>query len=458
MTNLYKHQTEALALCTKGNHALFHECGTGKTLTMLEAIRAFKAQGLGPALVVCPLSIIEPAWIADCTRFTPDLSIVSLWDSKPAERVKRLGQQSDIYVCNYETLKILYPHICKKGFKILVVDESSKMKEPKSQITKCLLSFAGIRFRGSPFKAECVIPHRYCLSGTPAPNLEDEYWSQIKFITGPGGKVFNDNYYAFRSYYFHGIPLGMTGQRMWKFREYMRNEFMTAMRPVTHVVRKEDALDLPEQVHEVRKVYLGKEEQKAYDTMKKDLILYYKDEVIVASSALVEIMKLRQLTSGFAYYTEGEAHIGDSKLKELKQLLGEIGKEQVIIWVNFKSEIQTLLKELPSSRALWSGTEDRNNDIADFQSGKFQYFVIHPQSGGHGLTFAGCHYAVYYSLCYSYELLKQSQDRIHRIGQKNKCTYYYLIADKTIDEVVHKTLTSKEKLSNMVLDFLKGGE
>ena len=49
----------------------------------------------------------------------------------------------------------------------------------------------------------------------------------------------------------------------------------------------------------------------------------------------------------------------------------------------------------------------------------------------------------------------QAEDRIHRIGQNTKCTYYYLIADGTIDEVIYETLSRKKEMSAKVLEYLR---
>ncbi len=465
----FAHQQDALTRAKDGNLALFHDCGTGKTFTALQIIKHFRDQGEGPALVVCPLSIIEAAWIEDCRRFTPELSIVSLW-TKPGPKAAflrkvRLAEKHDIYVANYETFKSLYREICNKGFEVMIVDESSKMKNPKSQVTMALLSLACIRFRGAKHKTDVVIPHRYVLTGTPAPNDMSEYWAQVKFITGPGGQCFNDNFYAFRTKYFSAIDLGLTGQRMFKFRGHTQAEFIEAMQPVTDIVRKQDALDLPEQTHQIRKVRLGDKERKAYDTMKDDLVLRFADEVILSQTALTEVMKLRQLTSGFVYGEEAY-QVGKSKMTELVALLEEIGGHQVIIWANFRYEIQSLVYELnrPNGTygegmacALWSQTKDRDAVIRDFQKGNFKYLVANPASAAHGLTFVNCKYAVYFSLNYSYELQKQSEDRIHRIGQREAVTYYYLLAEDTIDPTIYRAVRKKEDLSRAVLGSLKEG-
>ncbi|MBC8377674.1 MAG: DEAD/DEAH box helicase [Planctomycetes bacterium] len=292
------------------------------------------------------------------------------------------------------------------------------------------------------------------LSGTPAPNDRSEYWAQMNFIAP--NTVFSDNFFAFRSRYFTAVPLGRTGINLWKFTKNpsLTAEFNDRMLPVCDVVRKQDAVDLPPQTHEIRKVELSKDERAAYQTFRDELVLRFASEEVLASSALVEIMKARQLTSGFCYGQNSAHQTGKSKLNELLSLLDEIGNKPVIVWCNFRQEIETLLDILPDSAALWSGTADRQEVINGFKDGTYRYLVANPQSAGHGLTFTHCSDAVYFSLAYSYELLKQSQDRIHRIGQDSKCTYYYLIAKDSIDEVVCKAVREKKKLSESVLQYL----
>ena len=455
---LYKHQRQAVKRATEGNLALFHECGTGKTLTALKIIEHHKAMGCGPALVVCPLSIIDAAWMADAAKFSPQLKVVSLWAKTRKKRLAALKSDADVYIVNFESFRGLFQEIQAKGFGVLIVDESSRMKSPASQTTRGLLSLAGVhsRGKGKKFPVKEPIPHRYILTGTPAPNDRSEYWAQITFIAP--NTVFSDNFFVFRSRYFTAKPLGRTGISLWSFtkEDWLQDEFSEKMAPVCDVVRKADAVDLPEQVHEVRKVKLSGAEQAAYDRFRRDFVLRFADEDILATTALTEVMKARQLTSGFCY-GQNETHIlGKSKQIELLGLLDEIGDEPVIIWCNFRQEIASLLKLLPDALALWGDAADSRADtIKAFQSGRCRYLIANPQSAAHGLTFVNARYAIYFSLSYSYELMKQSQDRIHRIGQNSKCTYTYLLADGTIDEVIYAAVQEKKDLSEAVLAYLK---
>ena len=46
----------------------------------------------------------------------------------------------------------------------------------------------------------------------------------------------------------------------------------------------------------------------------------------------------------------------------------------------------------------------------------------------------------------------QAQDRIHRIGTKNKITIYNLVARDTIDERVLEIVTDKKYMADYVVD------
>ena len=463
MYKLMPHQERAIEFGSDKNAGLFMDCGTGKTWTAIELI----VKHGGKALVLCPLSIIEDAWLSDVKKFRPELSAVSLWHKPGAKKrkyqTKVLEENHDIYVANYETFKTLFKELSEFGFNTLIVDESSCMKNHASQITKAILALSGLNHRtkkSKNFASERIIPHRYVLTGTPSTNSEIEYWSQIKCVTGRGNKVFSDNFYSFRGRYFvdrFASVKGLMAQK-WVIRKDQKEVLLQKMREVSLVISKEDALDLPPQTHIVRHVMLSAAEMMAYNKMKNELVLEFADSEALAATALVEIMKLRQITSGFVYDQDGAAQrLGGSKLKELKSLLDEFGDNQCIIWCNFKYEIELLLKELGNEAgAVWGGSEDRDQTIRDFKSGKIKYLIANPMSAAHGLTLTNCSYAVYYSLNYSYELMKQSRDRIHRKGQTKPTFYYYLLGAGTIDDMIYKAVSGKEAAALSGLDYIKG--
>ena len=126
----------------------------------------------------------------------------------------------------------------------------------------------------------------------------------------------------------------------------------------------------------------------------------------------------------------------------LENTFDEIGDKPIIIWCQFQHEIE-MLAEKYNGTALTSKTKNRDEIIRQFQSGKIQKLLTHPKLLGKGLTFTNCTYNIYYSLSFSYEEFRQSQDRIHRIGQNNKCTYIILQAKNTIDKKIYNCLQRK---------------
>jgi len=58
---------------------------------------------------------------------------------------------------------------------------------------------------------------------------------------------------------------------------------------------------------------------------------------------------------------------------------------------------------------------------------------------------------VYYANDFNLETRIQSEDRAHRIGQKNNVTYVDLITERTIDEQIVKALRAKIEIGAKVL-------
>mgnify|MGYP001595129440 CR=1 FL=1 len=463
--SLYKHQIEAIPFAIKNdaNCALFHDPGLGKTRTCLEVFRHYRRTepSLG-LLVVCPLSLVNSAWGEDIKRFTEFTyaPFKEMTDAVP-----------DIVVINYESLiskkylsgilKLIRQHefMC-------VLDESSRLKSNKSKTTETLLAIAD-RFK-----------YRLIASGTPMPNSELELWAQVNFVQP---STFHASFYAFRNTYFHlersGKAMHMNGQRLtsadmrrflssgWHYAITKENRrlLMEKIKPFTHWVRKEDALDLPEKVDQMREVFLNDKEQKAYDEMEEYLVTEIEGEEITAQVALTKFMKLRQATSGFFYNKEGDSvEIGNStKLKELEEILEELGTQPIIIWVQFRHEVEAIEKFIGEKygadqvATLYAGTKDKDASINRFKNNQVRYLIAHPKSAAHGLTFVNCNVMVFYSLDYSFETHTQARDRIHRIGQKNSCLYIYIMAQGTIDEALLKVLQRKQSLQEAVYALVR---
>lgn len=208
------------------------------------------------------------------------------------------------------------------------------------------------------------------------------------------------------------------------------------------------------------------------------------DTIITADMAAAMRAKLNQITSGFLMDTKAikenkiarklgeeadETEIypivvgGDfSRIKQLDKLLKELGDQKVVIWANYKEEFR-MIENLLGSRARYirggCSVGDKEQFIKEFKGGPLQYLVCHPQSVGMGINLTEAHSAIYYSLNDSWEALKQSSERIagHINVQPNKCHYYILLAQGTVNELVYNNLINKRDASFAFTEHLKAG-
>lgn len=460
------HQEKAVdfILSRGGSGGIMFDIGLGKTWTALMVYERLKEKNTHlKLLVVCPLSLLTHTWIDHIKRLYPQLTYCNLRDEKH-------WKECDVSVINFESLirnksleavDVLISH----GDWMCVIDESSKMKDHKSLTTKTLI------YLRQKFK------HRIVMSGTPAPNTELEYWSQLEFIER--GSL-HPSFFAFRNSYFYladskGKPLQAIQSREGMSQMFKRGaryvpikgkqeELMKRIGKYCIFAKKEDCLkDLPEAVEQIRDVELNQEERKAYKEMKRHLVAEIEKEKVSANNALTKLLKLREITSGFIINDQKQnipiQTTSSSKMNVLKDLINEIGSEQAIIWGHFSWEIDQIVRTLfdmgKTVATLYGKTVDRDESIKRFKECSVQFLVAHPLSGGHGLNLQHCHICIYYSINYSHEEMVQSAGRIHRNGQMEKCLFVYLLAKDTIDQDIWEILNKKKNAVQILEGYLK---
>jgi SNF2 family DNA or RNA helicase len=399
-------------------YGVFSDTGTGKTIMGIEIATHFKK-----SLILCPLSVIETAWIDDCHNFYPNKTIVNCWSDSKQKRIELLNSKADIYIMNYESFKILKEEIKGLHFNCMIVDESSVMKNMTSQITNEILEMID------------VIPHRYVLSGCPTPNSNSEIFPQMKFVDST---VFGNNYYGFLAKHF---TQDMANPHRWFQTAENKQTYFNRLNEKSVFLSKDDCVDLPEKTFEIKRISMNKEQNKYYS----DMVQNINDNINSWSKFefTAKLMKLREILSGFVINKDNTiTDFETEKDKVLQQSIEEIGDKPIIIWCQFVHEIDRLAEKF-NGVALTSKTKNRNDIIRKFKNGEIKLLFTHPQLLGKGLTFTNCNYNIYYSLSFSYEDFKQSQDRIHRIGQTNKCTYIILQMKNTIDEKIYSCLKRK---------------
>jgi SNF2 family DNA or RNA helicase len=445
---LMSHQQAFVELArSEPRYGVFYEPGLGKTLAVLAVVNEQR----GKTVVVAPKSVLWAAWAKDAEHF-PNLKTVVCWAGTAAKRRKLIATPgADVLVMNFEAFKAHLPELVAAGVTRLVVDEASKLRNEKSQISRAAFHFSQ------------AMQSVYLLSGTPAPNGAHEYFGLMRCIDP---NLFGTNFWRFINTYFMPIKRTFGGKERvigFKFLRGAEERFLDRLRTKSKSLRAVDCLDLPEETDEIRDVMMGPSELTVYADLLTELAHTWDDGETTLVKLETRSMKLRQVTGGTLYDADHNARpVGDSKLNDLLELLDELGKQPLVVWCEFTSEIDKVtdgLSEAGYNVARIDGrthADTRGRLVADFQAGRLQVLVCHPAACGHGITLTAARFDYFYSLGFVPENHDQARKRIHRIGQHWPVVHYYAIARGTVDEKTLKVLKRKATASEAIKEMLAG--
>jgi len=462
-TKPYKHQLDALEISwNKEVYAYFMEMGTGKTKVLIDNMSMLYDNGkIDGALIIAPKGVVGTWYKQEIPTHLVDHveNKAILWQSNfTKEYSRKLGNlfKSDadlhILIMNVEALsttkgvdfasKFLSSHNT-----LMAIDESTTVKNPKAKRTKNILRLSKLA------------KYRRIMTGSPVTKNPLDLYSQCEFLD-PYCLDFA-SFYAFRNRYAEMRTANFYGrsvQIVAKFRHL--DELAEKLKPFSYRVLKEDCLDLPEKTFMKRVIELSKEQKELYAQMKKMALAMLNGKVVTTKTALTQIMRLHQITCGHFTADDGSVQdIKNNRLDELMNVLDEI-EGKVVIWAHYQYDVKKIIKEIqkvhgPGSVVDYYGMtpkEIRQNNIEKFQNDdEVKYFVGTPATGGYGITLTAASNMIYYSNGYDLEKRLQSQDRIHRIGQKKPVTYIDLIAEDTVDNRIVKALRKKINIASEVM-------
>jgi SNF2 family DNA or RNA helicase len=418
---LYEHQKVARSkLLDRGYYALFMEQGTGKTLPILYHIAHLKSiDEIKTCIIVAPISTMG-AWTRDIEKLSP---------SKKA-------YLKDVVVINYDKVW-RREHIVNAQWDCIILDESHSIKHRTSKRSKAVRQMA----RSSKY--------RYILTGTPMSNGHlEEYWAQFDFLN----PIIFGSYKSFLHKYCTLHPIFNTP---YKYRSI--DELQEIIERNSYRITKDECLDLPEKMDdEIIEIEL--KEKSKYKQMLDNFI---KELEIEASNPLVRMAKLRQLCSGFIIDEDSQAiELKSDKLTVLEELIESRGDKKTVIFAEFKYSIKMitqLLTKMKINHVTLDGAQKDKTIWKQFQSDpSIQAIVCQYQTANAGIDLYASDTIIFYEPTLSSMINDQAKDRIHRIGQHQPCSYYYLITHGTIEQKIYNTLIKGRDFGKEVLlDFIR---
>ena len=485
-TKPFKHQAEIFDLSREREYyALLMEQGTGKTKVIIDTCAWLYSQGKIDMMVVIAPNGVQRNWVLnEIPAHMPDyVNCQAAWYASQASKTeekaicKTIEGTSGVKVIamNVESLATakgvaFLKNVLLNFQTMLVVDESSVIKNPKAIRTKNLL------------KLSVHAKYKRILTGTPITQGPLDLFTQFSFLDGH--ILHTTSYYAFRNRYAILKEMRTAGRSFMNVVGYTNIDELTKLiAPHSYRVTKMECLDLPEKLYTKRYVELSAAQKLLYNTLKKEVVVEWNGSQMSTPLALTKLLRLQQIVGGFfqadvniTTIDEDENRPTELMLRPKPETIDKINPRveslielleetdgKVIIWARFRAEIAAMVQRIRDTFSSKLGfgccveyhggirNEDRANNIQRFQSeDNCKFFVGHVQAGGKGLTLHAASTVVYFSNDFSLENRLQSEDRAHRIGQTKNVTYIDMIAVNTLDEKIVTTLRSKKSVADLI--------
>jgi len=462
-TKPYKHQSDAVERFHDQEYgALFLEQGLGKTKIVLDLI----ANGPSRNILILAPNGLHANWFYKeiPEHFLGDDYEAYCWKGPPVSmRAKKAikdflafdeNVKTKFFLMNIEAARTekgfhhAWAFLKKYDNTLVVIDESTCIKNPKAMVTKAVTKLGKDANR------------RFIMTGTPMTQGPLDLFSQCKFLKETATPY--RTWTAFKTS-FAIEEIRMMGPRSFKVVTGYRNlEILTeALKPFSLRLTKEECLDLPDKVWTKLFVEMTPAQTKADVELKDHAMTLIRGDTLVSTTIpLTTIMRLQQICSGFVTDDEGvQNRLDCGKIKALLQIAQST--QPIVIFCAFRENVAMIQEALEKEHGVGCcsfyvggmSSDQRTVAIQEFQTGITRFFIS-TSAGSKGLTLTKASTLVYYSSDYKLETRLQSQDRIHRIGQTKKCSYIDLVSPGTIDEAILEALDNKRELSNLVLDDL----
>ena len=431
----FPHQTLVLDWAAERRHsALFLEMRLGKTFTVIRHLQQTDAVR---CLVVAPVSVL-PGWMNELkmegevgasVRGTPD---------QRREIASVPSRRRRWWLISYESLRHS-PEIAAMEWDAVILDESTRIKNPRAKITKLLLRNAA------------GIPHRFVLSGLPAPESVMDYWTQMAFVHG-GRWMGCRSFYDWRTRFFAPDERGYE----WAPNPGTTDRVIGTLKDSAYVCSRQDAGLGERRLYQKLYVDPTDAQAKAYTRARDSFRARVHGEDVLTTSALVQWNWMLRLSGGFS--ADGQFLVGRRKVDELIRLLTEtdLKSQPVVVWCHFLAEMDCLHQTLRShgvtttvidgSTPAWA----RDEVVKSFGH-QHRVLIIQEEVGRFGLNLAVADAAIYYSRGYSHETRAQSEDRIVHPTKKRPLLFVDLITSGTLDSDVLDAVKMKKLSSAQVM-------
>ena len=319
-------------------------------------------------------------------------------------------------VINYESLHKVNP----RGWDLIVADEAHGMgafPKPSGRAKK----FKEFVFHSNPY----VI----FLSGTPTPEAYSQMYHQVYSIPNNPFRR-HKSFYKFAHEYVHVTKLKVGGMFV---NDYSRGseKILEEMKPYTIRFTQKDAGFVVDTKEHILEVDMSDTIKGVIKTLKKDLVVQGKEEVILADTAVKLMTKVHQLCSGTVKFESGNSKVLD--LTKAKFIKKKFKGKKIGIFYKFKEELNAL-KEVFGDEIC--------TELPDFTDSD-KSIALQIVSGREGISLRQASALVYYNIDFSATSYWQSRDRM-TTKDRLKNDVYWIFSRGGIEHEIYKAVIKKK--------------
>lgn len=449
MSILAEHQLQAVAKLKQldGKAGLFVTMGGGKTRVALVYARLRQCKRI---LVVLPLSVTS-VWERECALLDYPLPVFDLTAvtglKQRAEAVRKFGD--GVLLINYEAYwrEPLRAAILKWAPDAVILDEAHRIRNRGSKQSR----FAHV------LATKPHIQVRLALTGTPITNGLQDVWSIYRFL---------DPYRFARWQEFASRYLIMGGYFPNQITGYQNVDELKATIARTSFQWEGQTFETPPDIP--IRVRLEPATRKKYDEFRKQSIVELQstqgqDHTVIARIVLTLILRLQQITSGFATDVDDEQiEIGREKAEATCDLTSDAiaNHKRVVVFVRFTHDLHQL-RTMMQARSIKVGYidgsvsgEQRKRVVRDFDAGLYQVLIAQIRTASLGIDLASAEIAIFHSVGFSLDEFLQAKGRLSgALRQRHPVTFYHMLVANSVDEQIYAALSSKTQIARQVTDL-----
>jgi len=422
---------------------LADDMGLGKTIQLLSLL-ADQADGSGPTLLVCPMSLVGN-WQREAARFTPDLRVHVHHgaDRLEADALSAALADVDLVITSYGVATRDRAALSQLTWARVVCDEAQNIKNHATRQARAVRALPAVA--------------RIALTGTPVENRLSDLWSIMEFtnpgLLGSAGK--------FREKYAVPIERHGSAQAAEALKRLTQPFVLRRLKTDKTIIS-----DLPDKQEMKVWCNLTPEQASLYAATVTDMlsrIAEADDDISRRGLVLATMARLKQVCNHPAHLLgDGSRLAGRSgKLARLEEICDEImaDGDKALCFTQY-AEFGRMLQPHLAARLgcpvlfLHGGTTAKQRDamVARFaELDEPALFLLSLKAGGTGLNLTAASHVIHVDRWWNPAVEDQATDRAFRIGQRRDVQVRKFVCVGTLEERIDAMIEEKKALAERIV-------